>query len=197
MPSRRSYAALQLASVAAAFVLVGHWIGYRVAVPDAHLRDAVLLSSGHAYWLFAVKCALVLGIASLAASAFDALRRSLHRAPEQPAWRARPAGLALVVIQVASFAALEVGERILASEPLAELFHHNVFLWGLVAQLAIAPLGALLLASLGRALSRVARAGGRARVIEPRGGSVAWPALAPVVPSRDWRGAFAVRGPPA
>jgi hypothetical protein len=192
----RSYAALQLAAVAAVSVLVGHWAGYVVAVPDAGVRETVLLDSGHTYWMLAVKLALLLGVVSLAASGFDALRRGLVRAAAPDGWTPARALFALVTIQLGSFTILELSERTLAGEPLAELTHHNVFFWGLAAQLVVAPLGALLLGWLGRAVRRIVAIVALVHSAPPRAARVAWPALAEHVPPRDWRGAFASRGPP-
>ena len=194
----RSFAALQLAAVAAVSVLVGHWAGYLAAVPDAGLRETVLLDSGHAYWVLAVKLAMLLGVASLAASGFDAVRRGVGGAAAPEAWTLPRALVALLTIQLGSFTILEVSERVLAGEPLTDLVHHNVFAWGLLAQLLIAPLGALLLVWLGRALRRiVSLVSSHAGLPIARATAVALPSLARFVPARDWRGAFATRGPPA
>lgn len=197
MVRRGSHAALQLSAVAAVAVLVGHWIGYVVAVPDARLRDTILLDSGHSYWLLAVKLSLLLGVASLVASGLDAVRRGLNAAGAPEGWRLTQAFASLAVIQVAAFTTLEVGERVLAGEPVAHLFHHHVFAWGVVAQLLIAPLGAILLAWWGRALRRVTARAASARPTPGRSTAVAWPNLQTFVSTRYRRGPVAVRGPPA
>jgi hypothetical protein len=196
-PRRRSFAPLQLAAVAIASVLVGHWIGYVVAVPDAGLRETILLDSGHAYWLLAVKCALLLGAASLAAGALDALRLGLSRAKPREGWSFRHALPALALIQVAAFTFLEVSERVIAGEPLGELMHHDVFAWGILAQLLIAPVGALVLAWLGRALRRVVTAVARSRPVQRPSARQAFPVFATRVSTAFWRSPVAGRAPPA
>jgi hypothetical protein len=198
MTTGRSYAALQMAAVAAVCVLVGHWAGYFVAVPHANLRDAVLLESGHTYWVLAVKLAMLLGVVSLATGGLDALRRGLSGANAPDGWTLPRAITSLALIQVGTFSVLEVSERVLAGEGLADLFHHNVFAWGLLTQLLIAPIGGLLLSWLGRALSRVVTFVAALRRAQRRhAGVLARPVLAIYVPSRDWRGTYATRGPPA
>ena len=177
-------------------MLVGHWLAYQVAVPHAGLRDELLLTSGHGYWLLAVKAALVLGAAALAAGAIDALRTRVS-GEEIPGWTVRPALVALLVVQLCSFTLLEAGERILAGEPWLQMLHHNVYVWGLLAQLLLAPLGAGLLSFFTRALRRIATisitSAPRLRTVV----AVAAPDLTVFVPARDWRGAFSTRGPPA
>lgn len=192
----RSSTALQLAAVAAVSVLVGHWLAYLAAVPHAGLRDELLLTSGHGYWLLAVKASLVLGTAALAGSGIDAVRR--RRAEEVPRWTWRAALISLVVVQLCSFTFLEAGERILAGEPWQAMVHHDVYAWGLLAQLLLAPLGAALLRVIGRALQGVATLSvALTPIAAARAVSVPVPALQGFVSRRDWRGAFATRGPPA
>ena len=192
----RSSVALQLAAVASVSVLVGHWLAYLVAVPHASLRDELLLTSGHGYWLLAVKASLVLGVAALAGSAIDALRR--RRAADVPQWRAGSALACLAVVQLCAFTLLEAGERLLAGEPWQAMLHHNVYVWGVLAQLLIVPLGAAFLVLLTRTLRRVAALSPAKVLIGAlRSTLVAIPVLDGFVASRDWRGAFATRGPPA
>ena len=193
----RSSAALQLAAVASISVLVGHWLAYLVAVPHAGLRDELLLTSGHGYWLLAVKAALVLGMATLAASGIDALRHRMAAGGESSGWSLTPAFVALIVVQLCSFTLLEAGERILAGEPWLRMLHHDVYAWGLVAQLLLAPLGAALLWLFTGALRRVATLQVSTPIPTPRALVLSSPALPVFVPARDWRGAFATRGPPA
>ena len=195
MRTWRSSAALQLAAVASVAVLVGHWLAYLVAVPHAGLRDELLLTSGHGYWLLAVKGALVLGAAALAASGIDALRRRAV-ASEGPTWAFGPGLVALIVVQLCSFTLLEAGERLLAGEPWLQMLHHDVYAWGALAQLLIAPLGAGLLVLFARALRRISAFVHASQVPAPAVVAVRTPALPLLVRARDWRGAFATRGPP-
>jgi hypothetical protein len=197
MRAWRSCAALQLSAVAGVAVLVAHWAAYLVAVPHAGLRDELLLTSGHGYWLLAVKASLVLGTAALVASAIDALRRRA-RPDDAPGWTWRGALISLVVVQLCAFTLLEVGERMLAGEPWLTMLHHDVYAWGLLAQLLIAPVGAALLALAARALRNVAGIRVSIAAAAPRRSlAVALPAAPAYLPPRDWCGTFSTRGPPA
>lgn len=178
-------------------MLVGHWLAYLVAVPHAGLRDELLLTSGHGYWLLAVKASLVLGAAALASSAIDALRRRGPAGEEPRGWTMRTALVSLLVVQLCAFTILEAGERILAGEPWLQMLHHDVYVWGVLAQLLIAPAGAGLLSLFTRALRRIATIAVPVATRARRVLVVAAPDLTLFVPARDWRGTFATRGPPA
>lgn len=193
---RRSFAGLQLAAVAAASVLLGHSAAYVAAVPNAGLRDTILLNSGHAYWMLGVKLALVLGGAALAASGMDALRRGIGRLDAPDGWRFSHALVALVLIQTAGFTLLEVSERILVGLPVGEMLQHDLFAWGIAVQLLIAPLGALALAWLGRALRRIVEHVRGRPFTAPRATQQFLPTSPARVPAPVWRAPVCVRGPP-
>lgn len=192
----RSSAALRLSAVASVAVLVAHWIAYFVAVPHAGLRDELLLTSGHGYWLLAVKVSLVLGTAALAGSGLEAIhRRRVVAAPDASWRRILPP---LLVVQLCAFTMLEAGERILAGEPWQTMLHHDVYAWGLLAQVLVAPIGAAVLALLGRALRNLSRLVAISPTLTPRTAlAVVAPFLASFVAPRDWGGTFATRGPPS
>src|SRR4029077_5470069 len=60
---RRGFAGLPIFGTAAAGVVVGHWISYRIAVPNHHTREALLAATGHDHWLTVVKIAVALALA--------------------------------------------------------------------------------------------------------------------------------------
>jgi hypothetical protein len=47
-------------------VIVGHWLSYVLAIRESRLREQILSTSGHGYWLGAVKVAIVRGPAGRA-----------------------------------------------------------------------------------------------------------------------------------
>ena len=65
---RRVAHRLPLTGVAVAGAVVGHMVAYVLAVPEPTVRVALLGATGHAYWTAAIAAALVLGLASLAAT---------------------------------------------------------------------------------------------------------------------------------
>lgn len=150
MTSRRSFApgAFRLAGAAAAGVLAGHFLGYRIVFPGSPQRHAILVETGHGYFpialRFAAMIAVVVGVATLAKG--YARAKAGGRPPPDP--RVTTARLAL--IQVSAFVGLEFVERIVSGVP----FHHfllPVLIIGALAQIAIAAVGATLIGILYRA----------------------------------------------
>jgi hypothetical protein len=131
-------------AVAAAGVVLGHWIGYALAVPDPDLRDATLAATGHGYLAFGAKAAVVL---AAVATGTALLRRFAGTVGNDRMVVGRFATLAgsLAVIQVAGFAAMEITERLAAGAPLSGLLFHHVFLLGLGVQVLVAAVAALVL----------------------------------------------------
>src|SRR6266511_2456057 len=91
MRGRRAFGGLPVFGMAAAGVVVGHWISYRLALPDGHLRHHVLLTTGHGHWLFVVKIGAALALAGVATVvARRAGGRDVRPSPLRPRAR-RPA----------------------------------------------------------------------------------------------------------
>ncbi len=154
MRDRRAFRGLPLAGAAGAGVVLGHWLTYLIAVPNANLRTAFLTESGHGYWPIAVKSAVALALAGMAILTL----RLAAGGPGEEQPRSRVfAGLLwrLSLAQVVAFAVLELSERLAAGLPMANLFQHHVFLLGVVIQLALAVAGALLLVGWRRAVVRI------------------------------------------
>lgn len=173
--------------IAAAGVLVTHWLTYRLAVPDAHHRAEALYESGHAHWpvLSAVGIALFT-VASLRLCALGV--RGGGRVAGFRSTAAR-----LVVLQAVAWTVLEVGERAVSGH-LATLDDHAVLLVGLGVQVVVALVAAVVVRLTVRVLSAFAA---RADGPRPRPRSVPMPVAA----SRPHHvlslvGARGLRGPP-
>ena len=184
--------------MALAGLLVGHWLTYLAAIPDGHARDHVLRASGHGYWLVAVKAAVVLGVVALATIFLRYLVGHVRRDAPAPARLARLVAR-LSVIQAVPFVAMEATERMAAHAPIREMFGHALFARGLVIQLLLAWVGALLLLWLSRAAERVAVA--VARRPHERGPVLRVVFVPPVHPiavstGEPLTGAATLRGPP-
>jgi len=197
MRERRVLRGLPIAGVAAAGVVLGHWLTYDVAVPDPSYRARILLDSGHSYWLTAVKLAVVLGLSALGAVA---LRH--FRAPTDPEER-RDRGLVytrlvmhLTFLQVCAFTGMEVVERLAAHAPVGQMVSHHMFFLGLAVQFLVATLGAFVLLGFSRAAARMAWA----LLRPPRQASRPATSRPPLVQARQIRllaGGFGLRGPPS
>ena len=186
--------AFSFGGVAAAGVMAGHWLSYRLAVPNGALRHHVLAESGHTYWLLAVRAAILLGLAGAGAVvgrqllAADRDRGAVDRYVNS--------ALRLGALQLAGFAAMEVAERAVSGAPIAGMFVHHLFVLGLAVQFLVACVGGLVVVTLSRAGRRVALAL-RGRTPLP---GVHELSRAPASPTRrrllGLAGAAGVRGPP-
>jgi hypothetical protein len=184
---------LWLGSFAALGVVLTHSIAYRLAVPNPHVRQVMLDSSGHGFWPIIVAVALgafVAGLAGLVAG-------HLSGGPDQDRGRRVSAIAArLMILQAIGFASLEGLERLLAVGGLEGFLTDPVLLLGLIIQAGLALLGALLVVFLGRAVdffvSLVRPRWTESPVVLPI------PVHAVVVPrTRPVAGGATLRGPPA
>jgi len=154
MRGRRAFGGLPIFGTAAAGVVIGHWLSYRVAVPDGHLRHHVLLVSGHGGWLEVVKVATALAVAGAVTLA---VRFSRRTAPDVGGLDALTWLICrLAVVQVLAFAGMEAAERIGSGVPVGGMFAHHLFLLGLAVQLLVACAGGAFLLWLSRVARRVA-----------------------------------------
>jgi hypothetical protein len=190
--NRSAFRGLPLGGTAAVGVLLGHWLAYTVAFPAAG-RQAVLAETGHAYWLSAVRIAVVLLVVGLAVVVGRLARPATADSPRVPyaAMARRLAG-----VQVGAFAAMELVERLVTGAPLAHLVDHQVFFLGLAAQVVVACAGALLLLWFGRTAEAVVATLRRDGPLPRPASASPRPAVAlghaRVAPA----GAAGVRGPP-
>ena len=142
--------------MAAAGVVLGHWLTYVFAVPDAHIRTEILTASGHSYWLVAVKAAVVLGCISLS-SVFVRHMGGGGRGE----WAGSLGFIALAArlsfVQAIAFTAMEVAERVAVGAPLPQMLGHHLFVLGLAVQIVIAFAGAFVLLWFSRTVARLVR----------------------------------------
>jgi hypothetical protein len=166
MNGRRTLRGLPLVGAAFGGVVLGHWLSYLLAMPRAGIRSEILMVTGHAYWLTAVRQAVALAVVSLGAIALRQFRlvRSNHQS--RPVG---PGGLALrlVSLQVLGFLALEVTERVVAGAPISSVLAHHVLVLGLLVQVVVAASAAVLLSLFARAAGAIARALVMARFPRP------------------------------
>ena len=172
-------------------LIVGHLLSYLIAIPDAARRGALLAASGHAYLHLAGDIAVVLAFAAVVTVA---LRAASGRGGTE-----LPSGLRLVwrlgALQAGAFVAMEVGERLVSGAGLGELFADHLFATGVVVQLVIASLGALLLRWLGRVAVRIAAVLARPRRRRPAG--TIWVRPGSARPPRPaFAGIVSARAPP-
>ena len=185
---------LPLAGIAAAGVVLGHWLTYVFAVPDPQIRTEILAASGHSYWLLAVKAAVVLGFVSLG-TVFVRHLGAATRGETTVADRVIALAARLSFVQLAAFTAMEVVERIAAGAPVAGMLGHHLFVLGLSVQIVVAFAGAFVLLWFGRAAARICQA---ITECSPSRPAVlpAWPSLSLARPVPVLSGAGGVRGPP-
>jgi hypothetical protein len=191
MRSQRETRGLPVFSSAVLGLVAGHGIAYLIAIPNAQRRAAVLQSTGHAYLPFLVEIGLILavaGAASLVTRAFGSRGRVREGSLVRTA-----AGLG--ALQAGAFVVLEVVERLLTHVPLHELVSDHLLAIGVVVQLGVALIGALVLRAMARTAARLALVSVRPHTPRPSG-------LVPIPLPRtlDRRpvlvGAVGVRGPP-
>jgi hypothetical protein len=193
---RRLASRLPLTGVAVAGVVVGHMVAYVLAVPSPTVRVALLGATGHAYWTAAIAAAMVLGLASLATTLRQRFRAGLLASRPEPAERLGRLAGQLASFQLAIYLVQETLERLEAGIPPHALLDGRLLVTGVVVQMAIALVLAVLLVAIGR----VAEAAGRAlrpsaRRVEPTGLPVVDLALA-WRPSRLLAAGLGSRAPP-
>ena len=181
-------------SVAAAGVLAGHWLTYLVSVPDGRARAATLAASGHGYLSLVGELVTMLAALSIAAVFVGALVDA--GSGPRPG---RALALRLSAIQVAAFCAMEVLERVMAGSPVVTLARGDILPVGVLANVAVALLGAVMLRWLLRASDRVAQvaATGSAAPILPRRTLLLTLPVVPARPSLLELAAVTARGPPS
>jgi hypothetical protein len=183
----------ELPTFAFAFVglIVGHLFSYLIAIPDPARRTLVLAHSGHAYLHLAGDVAVILGSAAAVTVGLRAVaRRDATDLPSAAhlAWR-------LGSLQAGAFIAMELGERLVSGNGFGELFNSPLFGIGIVVQLGIAAIGAVLLRWIWHVSVRIADA-----LVRPPRRRPADPLWVRPEYSRNPRPAFAgilsARGPP-
>jgi hypothetical protein len=172
-------------------LVAGHGIAYLIAIPDAHRRAAVLQNTGHAYLPLLVEIGLILAVAGAASIVMRALgsRARIHEGS------VAETAVALGALQVGAFVVLEIVERLVTHMPLHELVSDHLLAIGVVVQLGVALIGALVLRALARTAARLALVAVPPHTPRPSG-------LVPIPVPRTLGlrpvlvGAVGVRGPP-
>jgi hypothetical protein len=135
--SRRSIVRSSIVlGIALGGVLVGHWLTYRLVLPDAHARGAELAASSHGYLTLANRVGLIVAIVAIGVAFLGRLVRT------DAGMSAASVLGSLLMFQVGAFTAMEIAER------LASGGSHRlgvVLAVGVPAQVAIAAAGVLLL----------------------------------------------------
>jgi hypothetical protein len=178
----------RLLVVAAAGIVVAHAADYALAFPDPARRGRVLAATGHGYWPIAVVVAVVCGVIGLAVTARRGWRgiRS-HSSVLGTATR-------LAAGQVLLFAVLETVERLaVAAHPVAHLTSGQ-FALGVLVQIAVAVVAAVLLRAVERGASRLASAVRRPG--RPKSAPQHWLPRTDEAVVRWWGVAGDARGPP-
>jgi hypothetical protein len=183
-------------AVAAAGVLVGHWLTYALLLARPARREAVLSATGHGYLRLASVTVLVLILLALGSAVMCALDERSDAIGASRAGRIRRLFPRLWLLQGVTFAGMEVAERLVAGASLGDVLLGRVLLVGLLAQAVAAVVGALLLHVLHRAAAGLARlVGSPGTATAPR----SIPSLAPRLNgprSPLLAGAAGLRGPP-
>jgi hypothetical protein len=155
---RRVAHRLPLTGVAVAGAVVGHMVAYVLAVPEPTVRVALLGATGHAYWTATIAAALVLGLASLAATLGRRFRAGLLAGRPQPGEPLGRVAAQLAGFQVAIYLVQETLERLEAGIAPQALLDRRLLVTGVAVQTAIALVLAVLLTLTGRAAEAVGRA---------------------------------------
>jgi hypothetical protein len=122
-------------------LIAGHLLSYLIAIPDPTKRALVLAQSGHSYLHIAGDLAVILGFAAVVTAGLRALAgRDARDLPSTArlAWR-------LGALQAGAFIAMELGERLVSGSGFGDLLADHLFGIGIIVQLGIAAIGALLL----------------------------------------------------
>lgn len=172
-------------------LVAGHGIAYLIAIPDAQRRASLLRNTGHAYLPLLVEIGLILAVAGAASFVMSALG-SRSRIREGSVTRT---AVRLGAFQAGAFVILEVVERLITHMPLHGLVSDHLLGVGVVAQLGVAVVGALVLRAMARTAARLASVMVAPRTPRPSGliriPFVRTLGLRPVLV-----GAVGVRGPP-
>jgi hypothetical protein len=139
-------------------VVVGHWIAYRIAFPQAPGRSIELARSGHGYWFAAIVLAIACAVLAFANTIVRHVRLALGRGAPDEARSVRSTGIRLAALQASLFVVQEVLERLRVQDPLSILGQGRLLLIGISIQMVVALAIALMLALLGRTAAAIARA---------------------------------------
>jgi uncharacterized membrane protein len=181
---------------ALAGVVLGHMLAYLAVFPHAADRRAVLAVTGHSYWATAEAIAIVCALVSVLGTIARHVGLAKRHEPAHDAWaHYRSSALQLAALQSAIFLVQETLERVHVGAPLSGLLHDGFIGVGIVMQVLVAMVLALILTVLGLTAEAIGRALARSRVARRMGQPVARPTQ--VFARRDVAaGRYRTRAPP-
>jgi hypothetical protein len=150
---RKSVLPFVLGGVAMAGTLAAHFVDYYLFAPDPQHRAALLHATGHGYLAHLVPLAVLWGLLAAATTIWGGSTRARGERDQQP--RFVPTATVLALAQVAGFALLEIGERVVSGAG----FEHawpQLFALGIFVQTVVAIAGAIILILLDRGAEKVA-----------------------------------------
>ncbi len=145
---------LLLGGTAALGVILAHCAAFLIVEPDAHMRHELLTQTGHMY---GTGFGLALFVAGLASLVWNSIHASRMRSTADVFRAVAPK---LAVLQVAGFVLLEAAERLITngSVGMVKLVTEPVFAIGVIAQVIVSLVGAVVIALLSRAVAAIAAA---------------------------------------
>lgn len=184
-----------LFGLSATGVIASHALAYRLAVPEAHARSQTLASSGHGYWGYLV----VLALAALAfgLGTFAARRTKSHDLTWSGVTKLYSFTFArLIVFQALAFMVVEGAERSISGGSIIELLTEPAIAVGLIVQVFVACLGALLFVAFASVVEAIK--GRTSSAPESRSRTVSlWATTSILIPKLAVAtGAGTLRGPP-
>lgn len=137
-----------IVAAAAAATVAGHELAYRLIYFQPHERDTALERTGHSYWPGAVRAAFLLAAVGVILQISRGAMAALSEPP-----RTRSLAARLVPLQLVLFTSMEMIERAVERESPLTFLSERTFWMGLLAQLVLSIVVAVLL--------RVARQAGQ------------------------------------
>jgi hypothetical protein len=140
--------------LAAAGVVVSHSLSYLFVAPDPHARLLLLQRTGHRYFTWIAALAVGALVAGLAGGTLQRLRTGRTETWSRPSVFVAAAAT-LAVLQIVGFIVLEGTERAVVGAGLTPVFAEPAVAIGIVMQVVVAVVGALLLVALADGVDRI------------------------------------------
>jgi hypothetical protein len=143
-----------LGGLAAAGVVVSHSLSYLFVAPDPHARSLLLQETGHRYFTWIAAIAVGALIAGLAGGTLQRLHAGRSGTWSRPRVFAA-AATTLAALQIIGFIVLEGTERAVVGAGVTHIFAEPAIAVGIVMQIVVALVGALLLVALAGGVDRI------------------------------------------